>query len=140
MFKYLKKQWNYLVAKLTGRFDEKADPKVQLEQAIAEAQNQHKRLKEQAANVIGPDRMADVIASLRQDSPRYGSRSLDPATAWEAATWTDWLDAVDELGRLRLEKDTQIAHDPTVRGGDVHRAFARHGFDATQVRTDRRHR
>ena len=60
MWKYLKKQWNYLVAKLTGRFNENADPKVQLEQAIGEAQNQHKRLKEQAANVIASQKQAEI--------------------------------------------------------------------------------
>ena len=60
MFAYLKKQWNYLVAKLTRRFDENADPKVQLEQAITEARNQHKRLKEQATNVIAAQKQAEI--------------------------------------------------------------------------------
>ena len=32
------KWWKYLTAKLTGTFNERADPKVQLEQAITEAQ------------------------------------------------------------------------------------------------------
>jgi len=60
MFKYLKKQWNYLVAKLTGRFEERADPKVQLEQAITEARNQHERLKAQATNVIAGQKQAEI--------------------------------------------------------------------------------
>ena len=60
MFKYLKKQWKYLVAKLSGRFNENADPKVQLEQAITESQNQHKRLKEQATNVIAGQKQAEI--------------------------------------------------------------------------------
>lgn len=60
MFKYLKKQWKYLVAKLTGNFNERADPKVQLEQAIGEAQNQHRRLKDQAANVIASQKQSEI--------------------------------------------------------------------------------
>ncbi len=60
MFKYMKKQWKYLVAKLTGRFNENADPKVQLEQAISSAQTQHKQLKEQAANVIAGQKQAEI--------------------------------------------------------------------------------
>ena len=48
MLKTLKKWWKYIGAKLNMSFDEKADPKVQLEQAITEAQDQHRRLKEQA--------------------------------------------------------------------------------------------
>jgi phage shock protein A len=60
MFKYIKKQWKYLVAKLTGQFNENADPKVQLEQAIGSAQTQHKQLKEQAANVIAGQKQAEI--------------------------------------------------------------------------------
>ena len=52
MWKSIKKWWKYMGAKVTSAFNEKADPKVQLEQAITEAQEQHRRLKEQAANVI----------------------------------------------------------------------------------------
>ena len=60
MFKYLKKQWKYLVAKLTGRFNENADPKVQLEQAIEAAQTQHRQLKEQAVSVIAGQKQAEI--------------------------------------------------------------------------------
>ena len=52
MWKALKRWWNYLAMKLRVTHDEHADPKVQLEQAIAEAREQHRRLTEQAANVI----------------------------------------------------------------------------------------
>ena len=60
MFKLVKKWWKYLTAKLTGSFNERADPKVQLEQAIAEAQNQHRRLREQAANVIANQKQGEL--------------------------------------------------------------------------------
>ena len=60
MFKLARKWWKYLTAKLTGSFDERADPKVQLEQAIAEAQSQHQRLKEQAINVIAGQKQAEI--------------------------------------------------------------------------------
>jgi phage shock protein A len=60
MIKLMKKWWKYLTAKLTGRFNEMADPKVQLEQAIMEAQDQHRRLKEQAANVIANQKQTEM--------------------------------------------------------------------------------
>ena len=60
MIDYLRKRWKYLVAKLTGRFEETADPKVQLEQAITEAKDQHRRLKEQAANVIANQKQTEL--------------------------------------------------------------------------------
>ena len=60
MIKLFKRWWAYLTAKLTGKFNESADPKVQLEQAITEAHNQHQRLKEQAANVIANQKQAEI--------------------------------------------------------------------------------
>ena len=60
MFKLAKKWWKYLTAKLTGTFEERADPKVQLEQAITEAQDQHRRLREQAANVIANQKQSEL--------------------------------------------------------------------------------
>ena len=60
MGKALKRMWKYLTAALTGKFDEIADPKIQLEQAIAEAQDQQRRLKEQAANVIANQKQTEM--------------------------------------------------------------------------------
>ncbi|MEM8746069.1 MAG: PspA/IM30 family protein [Actinomycetota bacterium] len=67
MWSLIKKRWNYLVAKLTGRFNENADPKVQLEQAITEARSQHKRLKEQAANVIANQKQAEIRLNKKME-------------------------------------------------------------------------
>src|SRR5258708_5039348 len=63
MFKAFKKMWRYLGAKLGASFEERADPKIQLEQAISEAQDQHRRLKEQAANVIANQKLTEMQLS-----------------------------------------------------------------------------
>jgi phage shock protein A len=60
MFKLIRRTWKYLTAALTGKFEEAADPKVQLEQAIIESQEQHRRLKEQAANVIANQKQTEL--------------------------------------------------------------------------------
>jgi phage shock protein A len=60
MFKFLSRWWKYTTARLTGSFNERADPKVQLEQAIQEAHDQHRRLKEQAANVIANQKQTEI--------------------------------------------------------------------------------
>ncbi|MDQ4098585.1 MAG: PspA/IM30 family protein [Actinomycetota bacterium] len=60
MIKLFQKWWRYLTAALTGKFNEMADPKVQLEQAIIEAQDQHRRLVEQAANVIANQKQTEL--------------------------------------------------------------------------------
>ena len=54
------RMWRYMTAALTGKFDEMADPKVQLEQAIMEAQDNHRQLKEQAANVIANQKQTEL--------------------------------------------------------------------------------
>ena len=60
MLKLFRRWWRYTTAKLSSRFSERADPKVQLEQAIAEAQDQDRRLKEQAANVIAHQKQTEI--------------------------------------------------------------------------------
>jgi len=60
MFSTIKKWWSYLTAKANKSFDERADPAVQLEQAIAEAQDQHRQLREQAANVIANQKQLEL--------------------------------------------------------------------------------
>src|SRR5688572_535313 len=93
MFKLVRKWWKYLTAKLTGSFNERADPKVQLEQAIIEAQEQHRRLREQAAN---------VIASQKQTEMRL-DRALEE------------LERVNANARqaVRMAEDASTAGDPT---------------------------
>src|SRR5437588_8069785 len=60
MIKLLRRIGHYITAALGGKFDEIADPKVQLEQALAEAQEQDRRLKEQAANVIANQKQTEM--------------------------------------------------------------------------------
>jgi phage shock protein A len=47
------KAWKYLMAAFGAKVDEYADPKVQIQQAIEDAQRQHQALTTQAASVIG---------------------------------------------------------------------------------------
>ena len=60
MIKLLRRMGRYITAALTGKFNEVADPKVQLEQAITEAQDQHRKLTEQAANVIANQKQTEM--------------------------------------------------------------------------------
>ena len=59
MWDALKRWWRYLGAKVGLRLEERADPKVQLEQAIREARAQHRRLIEQATNVIANQKQTE---------------------------------------------------------------------------------
>ncbi|MGC4787705.1 PspA/IM30 family protein [Micromonospora sp. DT178] len=57
------KGWKYLMALFGARIDEHADPKVQIQQAIEEAQRQHQALVQQAAAVIGNQRQLEMKLS-----------------------------------------------------------------------------
>jgi phage shock protein A len=60
MLKLVRRTWKYLASMLSGRFDDLADPKVQLEQAMVDGQEQHRRLVEQAANVIANQKQTEM--------------------------------------------------------------------------------
>src|ERR671938_887393 len=57
------KFWKYLMAAFSSKIDEHADPKVQIQQAIEEAQRQHQALVQQAAAVIGNQRQLEMKLS-----------------------------------------------------------------------------
>jgi phage shock protein A len=60
MWDAVRRWWRYWGAKLGVRLDEKADPKVQLEQAIKEGRQQHRQLIEQATNVIANQKQTQL--------------------------------------------------------------------------------
>ena len=57
------KGWRYLMALFGAKVDEYADPRVQIQQAIEEAQRQHQALVQQAAAVIGNQRQLEMRLS-----------------------------------------------------------------------------
>src|SRR5918912_569202 len=80
MFKLLQRIRRYFTTAGNMKFNEVADPKVQLEQAITEAQDQHRRLIEQAANVVANQKqtemrlnrsMAELSETVGQDVPTF---------------------------------------------------------------------
>jgi phage shock protein A len=58
MWQSLKRWWKYLAVKLRVAHEERADPKVQLEQAILEARAEHRRLSSAAALVVAQQKQA----------------------------------------------------------------------------------
>lgn len=57
------KGWQYVMALFGAKIDEYADPKVQIQQAIEDAQRQHQALVQQAAAVIGNQRQLEMKLS-----------------------------------------------------------------------------
>ena len=68
------KAWKYLMALFSSKVDEYADPKVQIQQAIEDAQRQHAALSQQAAAVIGNQRQLEMKLTRQMgDVERLGA-------------------------------------------------------------------
>ncbi len=67
MFELIRRGWRYMVAALSGKLDERADPKVQIEQAITEAKKQHELLSQQAAAVLGNRHQLEMKLEKQMD-------------------------------------------------------------------------
>jgi phage shock protein A len=117
MFKLVKKWWKYLTAKLTGSFEERADPKVQLEQAITEAQDQHRRLKEQAANVIANQKQSELrlnakmgeLEKLNANARQALIMAADAEKAGNAEKAQSYSTAAETIANqlIQVEKDVE---------------------------------
>src|SRR3954447_8730342 len=79
MIKLIRRAWRYMTASLTGKFNEAADPKVQLEHAIGDAQEQHRRLMEQAANVIANQKQTEMRLNRAMGELEKGNGSARQA-------------------------------------------------------------
>jgi phage shock protein A len=117
MFKLFRKWWKYLTAKLTGSFNERADPKVQLEQAITEAKSQHVRLKEQAANVIANQKQGEIrlngklaeLEKLNANARQALIMAADAEKAGDAAKAAQYNSAAETIANqlIQIEKDVE---------------------------------
>ncbi len=116
MLKLARRWWKYLTAKLTGSFNERADPKVQLEQAILEAQEQHTRLKEQAANVIAIQKQTELQLNRKLDElekvtgqARQAVIMADDATKrGDAAKAADYTRAAEAIATKLIGLESEV--------------------------------
>ncbi len=129
MFKLAKKWWKYLTAKLTGSFNERADPKVQLEQAIMESQQQHKRLKEQAANVIASQKRAEIqlnskmteLEKLNGNARQALIMAADAEKAGNAEKASQYTVAAETIANqlIQVEKDVASLKEMVLQTTDA---------------------
>jgi phage shock protein A len=116
MIKLFRRWWAYVTAKLTGSFNENADPKVQLEQAIMEAQDQHRRLVEQAANVIANQKQTEMrLNRALEDLGKVNSNArqavlmADDATKkGDTAKATEYTQAAEAFANRLIQLEKQV--------------------------------
>ena len=82
------KGWKYLMQSFDSKIDQNADPRVQIQQAVAAAKEQHKAITEQAASIIGNRnqlqmKMERLITSQEdlQTKARTALQAADKASA-----------------------------------------------------------
>jgi phage shock protein A len=122
MFKLLRRWWKYMTARLTGSFNERADPKVQLEQAILEAQDQHRRLKEQAANVIANQKQTEMRLNRAMEelekvnaNARQAVLMADEATkAGNTQKATEYTNAAESFANRLIALESEIENMKTL--------------------------
>lgn len=117
MLKLFRKWWKYVGAKLNRGFEKNADPAVQLEQAISEAQSQHRRLKEQAANVIAGQKQAELrlnakmteLEKLNGQARQALIMASDAGKAGDTTKATQYNSAAETIANqlIQVEKDVE---------------------------------
>ena len=116
MLKALRRWWKYLVARTDSSLNERADPKVQLEQAISEAHEQHKRLTQQAANVIANQKQTEmrlnrVMTELEKVSgnARQAVMMADQAQkSGDTAKATEYTQAAESFANRMITLESEV--------------------------------
>ncbi|HAL27582.1 MAG TPA: hypothetical protein DCP25_12745, partial [Chloroflexi bacterium] len=98
------KAWKYLSAWFGAKVDEKADPKIQIQQAIQDAQHQHQQLTQQAAAVIGNQRQLEM-----QLNRQLGQIETLQAQARQALVLADKAKADGDPGKAQQFEATAQA-------------------------------
>ena len=125
MIKFFKRFWKYITAGANQKFNEKADPKIQLEQAITEAQDQHRRLKEHAANVIAQQKQTELqlnrslehLGKLNANARQAVKMADDAAKAGDAAKAAEYTRAAETIATQLVEVEAQVEDLKTMHFG-----------------------
>jgi len=116
MAKGFKRWWGYVKAKTGSVLEEHADPKIQLEQAIREAQEQHKRLRDQAASVIANRNQAELrlnrglgdLEKVNANARQALLMAKDAEQRGDQAKAAEYMDAAEALANRMIQLETDI--------------------------------
>lgn len=135
MFRLLRRTWKYSMAWLGRRFEDGADPEIQIEQAIEEGRRQHAMLVEQAAAVIGNrrelelrlGRTFDQVEGLRssaREALRLAERARQAGDDQGAASYEETAQAfaVALVSTEAEMRDLKELHDHAVDGAAAAKA------------------
>ncbi|HEY4378288.1 MAG TPA: PspA/IM30 family protein [Acidimicrobiales bacterium] len=116
MTKFFKRLWNYITAGANQKFNEKADPKIQLEQALTEAQDSHRQLKEHAANVIAQQKQTELqlnramtqLEKLNANARQAVTMADQAQKAGDTAKAADYNRAAETIATQLVSTEQQV--------------------------------
>ena len=92
------KGWKYMMSSFDQKIDENADPKVQIQQAVQAAKEQHQQISDHAAEIIG--RLVKSQQDYQSQTQRLSwrmrqkIRKRPPSTIrlpkWLRPSWLQW--------------------------------------------------
>jgi phage shock protein A len=153
MIRLLRRSWKYAAALLGRRFEDAADPEIQIEQAIEEGKRQHQLLVQQAAAVIGNQRQIELKLSRTMDEVeklrgaarqalQLGDRARGTDNAGDASSYDDAAHAfalklVTQEAEMR---DLKALHDRAIEGATAAKAVVEQNAFALRQRLAERTR
>jgi len=125
------KAWKYLMAFGNAKIDENADPKIQIQQAIEDAQRQHQALSQQAAAVIGNQRQLEMklnrqledIERLQANTRQSLTLADKAAASGDAAKATEYTNAAEAFAAQLVTaeqsvEDLKALHDQSLQAAE----------------------
>ena len=111
------KLWKYLTASANQQIDQRADPKIQIAQAIEAEQNRHQSLANQAAAVLGNQRQLEMRLNRQlgeveklQSSARQALTLADQTRAkGDAAKASEYEQAAQAFATQLVSAETWLA-------------------------------
>ncbi len=145
------KGWKYLMAVFSAKIDENADPKVQIQQAIEDAQRQHQALSQQAAAVIGNQRQLEMklnrqlaeIEKLSANTRQAVQLADQAAAAGDTAKATEYTNAAEAFAAQLVTaeqgvEDMKALHDQSLQAaGQAKRAVEQNAMQLQQKLAER---
>ncbi|MAU82897.1 PspA/IM30 family protein [Gordonia sp. Z-3] len=125
------KLWRYLMALGNAKIDENADPKVQIQQAIEDAQRQHQALSQQAASVIGNQRQLEMklnrqleeIEKLQANTRQALTLADQASSAGDTQKTQEYTNAAEAFAAQLVTaeqsvEDLKVLHDQSLQAAE----------------------
>ncbi|MFT3715001.1 MAG: PspA/IM30 family protein [Gordonia sp. (in: high G+C Gram-positive bacteria)] len=139
------KAWKYLTAWGNDTIDQKADPRIQIQQAVEDAQRQHQALSQQAAAVIGNQRQLEMrlnrqleeIEKLQGNVRQALTLSDQAAAAGDTKKATEYTNAAEAFAAQLVTaeqnvEDLKVLHDQSLTAAEQAKAAVERNATALQ--------